>query len=133
MREQILKYLLQAVTLYKEITTVHRDRLPRSILDDSRNTIENDIPKHLNNFISIINMVEQVQKYSLIESIQDGIKVFSNPELDISIEKSIKANSIRGYGGGQDTMTAKDILDYSTDAVRGGAELLALQVAAARL
>jgi hypothetical protein len=133
MREQILKLLMRAVELYKEITVVYRNRLPQNILDGSKHTIESDIPRHLNTFISVVNMVERVDKYPQIKNIEAAIEVFSISDLDKSIQKSMEDENIVGYGGDQAGMTAKDILEYSKDAVRSGIELLALQIAAAKL
>lgn len=132
MREEILTNLKRAVGYYNEIALIHSAKLPKTILDGTRSTVEKDIPRHLNNFISIINMVEEKKAYPEISNIQTGIQVFSNSELDKSIEKALGNTNVVGIGGNED-MSAKQILEYSEDAIRDCVQLLQLQIAAAKL
>lgn len=133
MREQILNYLNQAVGMYNEINLIHVGKLPQNILDGSKHTIESDIPRHLNNFISIINMVEQNQTYPIIKNIQEGIELFGNSKLETSIQNATKDTNVVAIGGNNNQMSAKQIMEYSLDAVKSGVELLQLQIAVAKL
>jgi hypothetical protein len=133
MREQILNYLNRAGELYNEINLLYSGKLPQNILDGSKHTVEMDIPRHLNNFITIINMVEQAQIYPKINTIQEGIDLFNNPQLDKSIQNAIDSANVVGIGGNQTDMPAKEILAYSQDAIRSGVELLHLQISAAKI
>lgn len=133
MREQILTYLNRAIAFYNEINLVHSAKLPQNILADAKHTIDRDIPRHATNFITIINMVEQSQKYPTINSIQDAVAVFSNTDLDASIDKANEDVNVIAVGGNSTDMSAKEILNYSRDAIRSGVELLQLQIAAAKL
>lgn len=127
MREQILNYLNCAVRLYEEINLFHSGKLPQNILDGSKQTIEMEIPKHINNFIEIINIVEGVPTYPKIATIQESIEIFKNPQLDKSIQNAIGSTNIVGIGGNQNNMSAKEILADSQDAVRNSVDLLQLQ------
>lgn len=131
MREKILSYLNQAIIYYKEILSANK--LPPNLLSGSKHTVENDIPRHLSNFITVINMVDKAQSYPLVNNIDNGIIVFSNTQLDVSIEHAIIDNNIVGIGGSPTNMTAKGMLDYSVEAVRSSVELLQLQVALTKL
>lgn len=133
MREQILNYLRMAISHYNEINLLYSAKLPKNILDGAKHTIENDIPRHSGNFITIINMVEHAQTYPKITTIQEAVHVFSNPQLDASIENALIDANIVAIGGNDTDMSAREILEYSRDAVRSGVELLQLQIAAAKL
>lgn len=133
MREKILNYLNNAVVFYNDINLLYGAKLPKNILDGTKNTVESDIPRHVNNIITIINMVEQGQAYPAIKTIQDAVDVFSNPQIENSIQNALSDKNVVGIGGNDTNMTAKEILEYSLDAVRSCVDLLQLQIAAAKL
>lgn len=129
MREQIFSYLNQAVKLYSEISLIHSGKLSPIILDGSKRTIEQDIPKQINNFISTINTVEQAKVYSEIKTIQEGIELFSNPQLETSIQNAIKNTNFLT----SNQKSPKETLEFLQDAVRRSVQLLKDQINIAKL
>ena len=129
MQEQIFNSLNEAVRLYNEINSIYSNKLPQNILDSCKDIIENDIPKRLNEFIHTINMAEQSETYPKIETIQEGILVFDNPQLEISIQNAIKNTSIVG----QNQMSTEETLVNLQKAIVHGLEGLEMQIAVAKL
>jgi hypothetical protein len=132
MREQILSYLTGTVISYNELNLLTSNNYIQQFLASSKQTIEIDIPSYINNFISIINLVEQLEFNQKVENIEEAIILFSNPKLDTYIEVAFANTHVVAIGSKLSSMTAKQILEIYKDAVRESFKVIQLQTTVAK-
>ena len=132
MREQILKTLLQAKETYATLTNEYGNVLPENILNGAHTSIDSDIPRFANNFIGVLNSVEQQNLYSETNTFDEAIELFGNTDLDASIEKAINSKTYLATDGAR-TFNAKQILEQCVYGVKSGADTLELTMAAGRI
>ncbi|MCZ8167945.1 MAG: hypothetical protein ACK5RV_11820 [Flavobacterium sp.] len=132
MRKEILDNLTKAKANFEEIIGEYSDVLPKNITDGSRNTIDTEIPKFVNNFLYILNASEQKEVYSNVKSVDEAIELFKNEDLDATIEKAIENKTITGISE-KGNLAAKEILEASKFGIESGTQLLGMQLMGGKL
>jgi len=132
MREEILNTLVQAKEAYATITNEYGNILPENILNNARTSIDSDIPRFANNFLNVLNNATKENLYSENNNIDEAIELFSNPDLDVSIQNAINSKTYLATDGAR-TFNAKQILEQCVYGVKSGADGLILTQAAGRL
>lgn len=132
MREEVLDLLIKSRKTFNQIIDELSIALPENILQGSRNSVEVQIPKFANNFIHILNKVEQKKLYSENNNIDEAIEVFSNPDLDVSIEKTIQNTSII-VETTEGSMSAHETLQACLEGIDSGFQLLNIQLKVGKL
>lgn len=132
MREEILNSITKGKSTFEEIIEKYSEVLPKNILDGSRNSVDVEIPKFINNFLSILNASEQKTLYPAVKNIDEAIELFKKPELDVSIENAIENKTFIGVGI-KGNLTAKEILEASKFGIDSGVQLLGMQLMGGKL
>jgi len=132
MREEILNGITKGKSTYENIIENYSQTLPKNIIDGSKNSVDVEIPKFVNNFLYILNAAEQKNMYSDIKNIDEAIELFKNPELDDSIAKAIENKTIVGISN-KGNLAAKEILEASMFGIDSGLQLLEMQLMAGKL
>ena len=132
MRKQILYNLTKAKANFEEIIGEYNEVLPKNIIDGSRDTINTEIPKFVNNFLYILNASEQKEVYSNVKNVDEAIGLFKNEDLDAIIEKAIENKTITGISE-KGNLGAKEILEASKFGIESGTQLLGMQLISGKL
>ena len=133
MKDKILNELNLANSLYHELIQNYKNVLPENIIAGSINNFEVEIPKFVNNFLSILNSVEGHEVFKPVKTIGNALEIFNEQAIDSSIEKTIENKNIVGIGGKTGTLSAKELLDASVDGIESGVRLLNMQLKLAKL
>ena len=132
MREQILNSLTKAKSNFEEIIENYSDVLPKNITDGSRNSMDVEIPKFVNNFLFVLNASEQQQVYPDIKTVDEAIELFKNIDLDEVITQAIENKTITGVSA-KGNLAAKEILEASKFGIESGTQLLGMQLIGGKL
>ncbi|KLT69908.1 hypothetical protein [Flavobacterium sp. ABG] len=132
MRAEILKTLVQAKEMYATITNEYGNVLPENILNSAHATIDSNIPKFVNNFLHVLNDAVKQNIYSENNNIDEAIEVFSNPDLDVSIQSAINSKTYLATDGAR-TFNTTQILEQCVDGVHSGLVSLSSTLMAGRI
>jgi hypothetical protein len=120
MREQILKTNVLVQVTYKDITEEYGTILPENILMGATASIDSDLPKFVNNFTTVLNSIEQEERYLENNTIDEAIELFNNnPDLDASIQKAIN-NTTYVAVSDKGNLSAKEVLEACVFGIASG-------------
>ena len=133
MREDILKLLIEGKEFYTDLVSNYSKTLPEEITQGASDTIKNEIPKKINEFLSFLNSSKD-SPYKQITNIDEGINMFQNDEIQHSIDKTISNGNLIGITSSTNrSPSSTEILDGIKFGIETYVNTLKMQVATGKL
>lgn len=129
MRTEILKLLTTGKELNKQITDNYSDVLSQNILETAKHSLNSDLPNKVNAFLSILNMVENGEKFTPVDSIDDAISLFENEDVQKSIDKTTENNDLTGISPLREkAFPLSEVLSNALNGMESSVQLLSAQI-----
>lgn len=129
MRTEILKLLTSAKKLNNQLADNYSDVLPPHILDSSKKAVSVDLPNKVNAFLSILNTIENDEKYTHLDTLEDAISLFENEDIQKSIDKTADNEDLTGISPLQEkAFTLSEILGNALDGMESSVKLISVQI-----
>ena len=129
MRTEILKLLSTGKKLNNELASSYSEVLSQHIIDSAKHIITDDLPNKVNAFLSILNTVENEEKYSHLDSIDDAISLFENEEIQKYIDIAADNKDLSGLSPltGK-TSNLSEVLNNALKGMESSIQLISVQI-----
>ncbi|HET6557997.1 MAG TPA: hypothetical protein VFG54_11825 [Prolixibacteraceae bacterium] len=112
MREEILRLLEKGKELHEELVSNYKETLPSNVIEEGNRIVEKELPGKINSILVILNADARMKKYKPVANLQQAIELFSDPEMQNALDKSIANKGLAGLSICEDCfVTVQELLD----------------------